>query len=113
MSNSSLKCFILYRENIEELLDNFPELQQHCMYILLGEESRLEKRQCYIGQTQNGYNRIKQHIKQKDFWEIACLFFNTKEEFSKSEVQYLEYLAIKNTIECNNYNILEIIQYLF
>lgn len=106
LSTSPIQLFIIYRYD-EQLLDQLSELQQHAFYILFGHETGNYRRKFYPGQTQNAVNRTKQHLKGKEFWELICIFVNTKEEFCRSEVQYLEYLGIKSALECNTYDLLD------
>ena len=55
----------------------------------------LGNEQLYIGQTADLTMRLKQHDKEKDFWQIALACYSLKEDFETTELLYLEQLAIE------------------
>ncbi len=66
------------------------ELKQPSFYMLLGEDQTV-----YIGETENPSQRIKDHHYKKDFWNEAIVFHARDQSITKADVQFLEYLAIK------------------
>lgn len=65
------------------------------------------RRKMYIGQTHNIQNRLKQHLRKKEFWECAYAFSTITEQFNTTETQFLEHIAIKTAIESEISNLLE------
>lgn len=84
-------------------------LSRTAFYILIWPWQTISdgKRYVYIGQTGNGAERIKQHIKAGRKFECACIFTAVDEEFTRSEVMYLEYIAIIQTIEQGTANMID------
>jgi hypothetical protein len=58
------------------------------VYILLGETG--DGPQAYIGETEELGERIKDHVKKKDWWETAVLITSTTNNLHKAHVKYLE-----------------------
>lgn len=55
----------------------------------------------YIGQSTNGVNRVKDHVKKKEFWSFCIMVVSDNNSFDKSAIDYLEYHFIhkfKNTV---------------
>lgn len=76
------------------------ELKQPALYILLSETSD----KVYIGETEDFLARLSQHDAKKSFWEDALIFISKDNDLTKSDIKYLEYLAIdqvKNTARFN------------
>lgn len=84
------------------------ELRKPAFYILLGENDNNGKAKAYIGETENFSERVKEHNKKKDFWQKALVFIsNDKEGLMKTDVKYLEHLAIKEAKSINRYDLSE------
>lgn len=89
MDNCFCKLFKIQRTD-GDFLQNFKdELQKPALYILLNRENG----KAYIGETDAFLIRIQQHISRKEFWIEALAFTASDDSLSKTEVQYLEYLA--------------------
>lgn len=90
-----------FKRNIDVDLIKYPAL-----YILI--DSFSDNTECYIGCTGNPIERISTHKSKSrgiDFWKYAliieyCDYSEDNNYFDKSDVEYLEYLAIKLTNEC-------------
>lgn len=89
MDNCFCKLYSIQRVDFEFLQKFKEELSKPALYILFNKE--LEK--AYIGETDNFLSRIQQHISKKDFWNEALAFMASDDSLSKTEVQFLEYLA--------------------
>lgn len=72
-----------------EQLDN---ANNHAVYFLFSE---LEESSVYVGQSVNGINRIKSHLREKDFWQFGILFVTDNNSFDKLSIDYLEYYFIQ------------------
>jgi hypothetical protein len=64
----------------------------HAVYFLF---SDTEESSVYIGQSVNGINRIKSHLREKDFWQYGILFVTDNNSFDKLSIDFLEYYFIQ------------------
>lgn len=80
--------------------------KKYAVYILLGPKVINEKRKIYIGQTTNLSRRIREHSREKDFWTEFIAFYSTN-NFTKTEIEWLEMTLIKSVINCNHYDIIK------
>lgn len=79
------------------------EVRKYGIYFLFGNQEEKAKPIVYIGETEDCFERIKTHNKNKDFWNYAIIFTSKSNTFTKSHVKYLEYLCIKNAMEVGRY----------
>lgn len=51
--------------------------------------------EAYIGESENIKDRLKQHNKEKDFWEVAVVFISSNQrwQLSKADIKLLEHSA--------------------
>jgi hypothetical protein len=72
------------------------ELQNVSLYFLFGEDEEGEEK-VYIGEAENGLVRLKDHNKNKDFWNYAILIVsnNIKNQFNKTDVSFFENHSIE------------------
>ena len=89
MDNCFCKLYKLQRTDIEFLQEFKEELSKPALYILFNKEQE----KAYIGETDCFLTRIQQHISKKNFWNEALAFMANDDSLSKTEVQFLEYLA--------------------
>jgi hypothetical protein len=80
------------------------EVKKYGVYFLFGYNDEKAKPLCYIGETEDCFERIKTHNKNKDFWSHAIVITSKSNTFTKSHVKYLEYLCIKNANEIARYD---------
>lgn len=85
-SGNVIKC---PRHSINELKD----IDTPCIYILLGDNL------AYIGEAENIHTRIKQHEKNKDFWNVSLIF--TESILTKAHVKYLEHELYNLSVSAN------------
>lgn len=59
------------------------------------------KDQVYIGEAEEVYKRLTQHLNQKDFWNEVIVFISKDENLNKAHIKYLEsrMYDIANTIK--------------
>lgn len=68
-----------------------PEAQRPGVYVLVGPDPDKEDRErVYVGETEQVLDRLKLHVKDKDFWTKACLFTSSDGSLTKAHVKYLE-----------------------
>lgn len=105
ISNKICQMFVVPRSNLD-YLDKQKKLQKPAFYILIGEDE-MAKPQAYIGETENFKERVKDHDQKKNFWQKALIFVSKDADMTKTDVQYLEYLAVQQALQVNRYNLKE------
>jgi hypothetical protein len=81
-----------------------PEVRKHGIYFLFGMNEDKAKPICYIGETEDCFERLKMHHKGKDFWNYAVIITSKSNTFTKSHVKYLEHISIKTANEIGRYD---------
>lgn len=101
ISNKICQMYMIPRSNLS-ILNVRDELQTPAFYILLGEDESMQPK-AYIGETENFRERVKDHDSKKVFWQKALIFISKDAAMTKADVQYLEYRAIAEAKESNNF----------
>ena len=90
LSNWTGKAYKIPR-NLIKICSDRPELQTTGVYMLLNKSADLsEKGQLYIGEAEDIFRRLTQHVKEKDFWNEAILFISKDDNLNKAHIKYLE-----------------------
>ncbi|AYB40556.1 GIY-YIG nuclease family protein [Brevibacillus laterosporus] len=76
------------------------------VYFLFGYDDEKGKNQAYIGEAENVFERIKNHMGGKEFWHEVVLFTNKDENLTKAHVRFLESKLIELALDANRYEIL-------
>lgn len=64
-----------------------PHSNHHAVYFLFSnDESSL-----YVGKSINGIGRLRDHLREKDFWQFAILFVTDNNSFDMLSIDYLEH----------------------
>ncbi len=67
------------------------EAQRPGVYVLVGSDPGQEDRErVYIGEAELVLDRLKMHVREKDFWTTACVFTSSDGSLTKAHVKYLE-----------------------
>lgn len=103
LTNRMITAILFPRNKIAEV-GNREEIKKYGVYFLFGYNEEKAKPICYIGETEDCYDRIKSHNKTKDFWHYAVAITSKSNTFTKSHVKYLEYLCVKNANEIGRYD---------
>ena len=104
MDDCMCKLYNIIRDDSGFMTDFERDLRFPALYILINKE----KFKAYIGETDDFIKRIGQHIIKKDFWTEVMVFLGTNEDtLSKTEVQYLEYLALEKAKLVKSYDLSE------
>ena len=90
LSESNIKAFVIPRIKLSKIKGR-PEINQPALYLLIGSSEN----QLYIGESENFFERIKNHDQSKDFWDIAIAIVSNTNILEKSDVKYLESLAVE------------------
>ncbi|MEN4761275.1 MULTISPECIES: GIY-YIG nuclease family protein [unclassified Chryseobacterium] len=103
LSNWTGKAFKIPRNKIKISADR-TELESTGIYILFG-KSTDNKDLAYIGEGEEIYKRITQHVSGKDFWNEAVIFISKDENLNKAHVKYLENRLYETAKKVNRYNL--------
>ncbi len=90
LSNWTGKAYRIPRGKIKDCADR-DELKSTAIYLLFGKaESSTTKPKVYIGEAENVYCRLVQHISEKEFWNESVVFISKDENLNKAHIKYLE-----------------------
>ena len=104
MDDCMCKLYNIMRDDSDFLNDFERDLKSPALYVLINKENS----KAYIGETDDFIKRISQHIIKKKFWTEVMVFLGTNEDtLSKTEVQYLEYLALEKAKQVKSYDLSE------
>jgi hypothetical protein len=88
--DSTVKAFAVPRLKLSDVKSRV-ELFQPALYFLINASDN----KAYIGESENFYERVKEHTKSKDWWDLAVAIVSTTNTLEKSDVKYLESLAVE------------------
>lgn len=100
--NTAIQAVCIPRHMLKDVKDE-EELKKPMIYFLFGGD-----KQAYIGEAANGYERLKQHNKGKDFWDTAVIIVSRNSsigELNKLDVQYLENKAYEVALNAGTYKL--------
>lgn len=103
ITNRTIKAILFPRNQFEAILQR-PELANVGFYFLFGVADNGHE-MAYIGEAEDCAERLKQHQRNKDFWNYAVVIISQTHAFTKTHVKYLEYVAIKKASETNRYEL--------
>jgi hypothetical protein len=83
-----------------------PESTQNALYFLVGIDPDTEAIQIYIGQTGGIGDRLRQHDKDKEFWNKALVVISLTNSFTTTHTLFLEELAIRGARAAARYSAL-------
>jgi len=99
LSNWSGKAYKIPRGFVKDC-ENRPELNSTGVYILFGKaEDNSKKGIAYIGEAENIYKRLTQHLREKDFWNDAIVFVSKDDNLNKAHIKYVEHKMYKTAQE--------------
>lgn len=91
---STVKVFVVPRLMLGDVKHR-EELSWPALYILVSSDAA----RAYIGESENFYHRIKNHDQNKEWWDVAIAVVSTTNDLEKSDVKYLESLAVARAQE--------------
>ena len=94
ITNRVVKAILIPRNKLQEA-GNRDEIKNVGLYFLFGEDADKARPVVYIGEAENCYDRLKQHNREKEFWNFAVAIISKINAFTKAHVKYLEYHAVK------------------
>lgn len=106
VTNRTVQAILIPR-SLLSTVKNRPEVQNVALYFLFGDNDEGTRTEAYIGEAEVGYDRLKQHNVGKDFWDVAVLVVtnNSQNQFTKSDVKFLEHLAFTEAMVAGRYAI--------
>lgn len=100
-----VRVFEVPRPQLDEFFKR-PEADQMGIYYLVGQPDDPDSLpQLYIGQTGDLKARLKEHNKNKDFWQRAYVVVATNSILTQTHALYLEALAIQAAKEVGRYKL--------
>lgn len=102
ITNRVVKAILIPRNKLD-YIGQRDEVKNVGLYFLFGESSEKAKPIVYIGEAEECFNRLKQHNREKEFWNYAIVIVSKINAFTKAHVKYLEHVAIKIAKDTNRY----------
>lgn len=102
--NQTIQSISCPRLRTTELSDNV-EAKRPGVYSLFGQDEETNEPKAYIGEAENVYDRLQNHIANKDFWNEVIFFVSKDENLTKSHVKYLESRLIQIAFSTKRYKI--------
>jgi uncharacterized protein DUF4357 len=93
ISNRTVRAYVLPRIKIPNA-KQFTDLRQPALYFLFDKEGS----HAYIGESENFFERVKNHDQNKAFWDVVVAFIDTSKSLDKGSVKYLESIAVETSI---------------
>lgn len=106
ISNWNGQAIAFPRKRLREL-KNWKELARPGVYFLLASPLRGamgDPGQVYIGESENVYQRFKEHEANKDFWHEAVAFTSKDDRITKAHVKFLESRLYTTAKEAGRYS---------
>lgn len=105
LSNWTGKAYRIPRGKVKDCADR-EELKSTAVYLLFGKpESLTSKPKVYIGEAENVYSRLVQHVSEKEFWNESVIFISKDENLNKAHIKYLESRLFEKASEAARYDI--------
>lgn len=106
LSNWSGKAYKIPRSLVKDCSDR-PELNGTGVYILFGKtEDNSKKGVAYLGEAENIFKRLAQHLREKDFWHEAIVLISKDDNLNKAHIKYVEHKMYNIAIDANRFSIL-------
>lgn len=101
LSNWTGKAYRIPRILVKESADR-DELKNPGVYLLFGKNEE-GREVVYIGEAEIIFDRLKQHLSQKDFWNEVITFISKDENLNKAHIKYLENRLFEKAQKINRY----------
>lgn len=92
MTSRTIQVMYVPRPMLDEAcaLEELPNIG---LYFLVGEPDAAGQAKVYVGETEECAARLRQHNRNKEFWNAALLIGSKTQFFTKSHIKYLEWLS--------------------
>lgn len=101
LSNWTGKAYRIPRIALKASTDR-NELKNPGVYLLFG-KNETGQAIVYIGEAEIIFDRLKQHLAQKDFWNEVITFISKDENLNKAHIKYLENRLYEQARKTNRY----------
>lgn len=106
--NHTIQSIVCPRLKASEL-SQLQEARRPGVYFLFGKDEETNEDMVYIGEAENVFDRLQNHLANKSFWNEVIFFISKDENLTKAHVKYLEsrivqiaYMAKRCKIENTN-----------
>ena len=103
-TSRTVQAILIPRAQLEQVYKR-SELSNVGVYLLFGENTAGNSSLLYIGEAEDCHTRLKQHNRNKDWWNMALVCVSKTAEFTKAHVKYLEWYAHDIAKEIGRYKL--------
>jgi hypothetical protein len=106
ITNRTVQAIFIPRNEIGKAAER-EEISNVGVYYLFGQDEDEAKKRVYVGEAENCFERLKTHNREKDFWEVAIVIVtnNAQNQFTKTDVKFLERYTYEKANEINRYKL--------
>lgn len=106
ITNRTVQAVYIPRNQLEDAGKRI-EVTNVGVYFLFGQSQNAAMPSVYIGEAENCFERLKQHNREKEFWDSAVVFVtnNNQNQFTKTDVKFLERISFKTAQKINRYKL--------
>ncbi|MGE7635587.1 GIY-YIG nuclease family protein [Bacillus paramycoides] len=106
ITNRTVQAIYIPRNQLENAAKR-SEVTNVRVYFLFGQTDTDALPQVYIGEAENCFVRLKEHNRDKDFWESAIVFVtnNSQNQFTKTDLKFLERLSCETATSVMRYKL--------
>ncbi len=104
ITNRLVKAILFPRVKMDSIISR-ESVRYTGVYFLFGKDEDGTSEMVYIGEGEDCYKRIQEHNRKKDFW-THCVIVTTKtNEYTKTDVKYLEHFCLTQAEKIGRYKI--------
>lgn len=103
MTSRIVQAALIPRARLDDAYSRPKGLNQVGVYLLIGNTENETFPRAYIGEAEDCLQRLKEHNRSKEFWNVAIIISSKTEFFTKSHVRFLEWYCIKEAIEVGRF----------
>lgn len=104
-TSNQVRGFRLKREFLNDI-GSEEHSSNPAIYFLFNNERDLNgQKAVYIGKSSVGYKRLKEHVREKDFWTHAMIFVSDNNTFDANSIDYMEYYFINYLLTSESYRL--------
>ena len=101
LSNWTGLAYRIPRTEVKKCADR-PNLNSTGVYMLFGRNED-DKEAVYIGEAEEVYKRLQDHLREKDFWNEVIVFISKDENLNKAHIKYIENKLYEKAKATNRY----------
>lgn len=105
LSNWTGKAYKIPRTMVTKSGDR-PDLEGTGAYLLFGKDPEDDSKDTvYIGETEEVFKRLKYHLDNKEYWNIAVVIISKDDNLNKAHLKYLESKMYNYALEAGRYKV--------